>query len=55
MIDTNKWNTACDVAFEILKQPHSAPIRATIRDELCCNEVDQVITLLLSELSKLRN
>ena len=54
MTDKNKWNTACDITFEILKQPQSASIRAAIRDELCCNEVDQVITLLLSQLSQLR-
>ena len=54
MTDNTKWNSACDIVFEILKQPQSSTIRAAVRDELCCNEVDQVITLLLSQLSQLR-
>jgi len=54
MTDNTKWNSACDIVFEILKQPQSSTIRAAVRNELCCNEVDQIISALTTEISKLR-
>ncbi len=51
--DAQKWNASIDVIQEMIFRP-TPDMRAVIRDELCCSELNEVRGIVLRYLSELR-
>ncbi len=51
--DAQKWNASIDVIQEMIFRP-TPDMRAIIRDELCCSELNEVRGIVLRYLSELR-
>ena len=51
--NAQKWNASIDVIQEMIFRP-TPDMRAVIRDELCCSELNEVRGIVLRYLSELR-
>ena len=51
--DAQKWNASIDVIQEMIFRP-TPDMRAIIRDELCCNELNEVRGIVLRYLKEIR-
>ncbi len=51
--DAQKWNASIDVIQEMIFRP-TPDMRAIIRDELCCSELNEVRGIVLRYLKELR-
>ena len=51
--DPQKWNASIDVIQEMIFRP-TPDMRAIIRDELCCSELNEVRGIVLRYLKELR-
>jgi len=51
--DPQKWNASVDVIQEMIFRP-TPDMRAIIRDELCCNELNEVRGMVLRYLKEIR-
>ena len=51
--DPTKWNASCDLLHEMIVRPN-AEMRGVIRDELCCNELNEARAQVLQYIKSLR-
>ena len=51
--NAQKWNASIDVIQEMIFRP-TPDMRAIIRDELCCSELNEVRGIVLRYLKELR-
>ena len=51
--DPQKWNASVDVIQEMIFRP-TPDMRAIIRDELCCSELNEVRGMVLRYLKEIR-